>query len=114
MKIKKMSLNCRLVAISLSVAVLFLFSTAAEAKTHSSKKTITQVQQELNKLGYYKGDINGVLNEETSTAVKTFQAEHKLKVDGIPGKKTRKALHQAVKTQKAASAEKTEPPVEQK
>lgn len=114
MEIKKMRMNYRLLIISLSVAVLFLFSAGAEAKMHSTKKNVTQVQQELKELGYYKGETNGVLNEETTAAVKTFQGEHKLKVDGILGKKTRKALYQAVKTQKAESAQKTESPVEKK
>jgi peptidoglycan hydrolase-like protein with peptidoglycan-binding domain len=102
MKTKKMRMNYWLLAVSLSVAVLFLFSVRVEAKMHFSKKTISHVQQELKGLGYYKGETSGVLNEETTAAVKTFQKEHKLKADGIPGKMTRKALFQAVKRHKAA------------
>ena len=71
---------------------------------HFKKKTICQVQKDLQLLGYYHGKITGALDEDTQEAIKAFQKDHGLKVDGIPGRKTRKALKKALK-QKALKAQ---------
>lgn len=113
MNTKKRS-NFLLGAIVLTVAALFLISVGAEAREQKvgkfGKSTISKVQQELKALGYYKGGLSGNLSEETSAAVKAFQKDHKLKVDGIPGKKTRNAISQAVKEQKKAGAKEEKAP----
>lgn len=83
------------------MAFLVMGSGQAVAKKHLSKKTISLVQSQLKDLGYYKGEITGALDEATTQAIKDFQKASKLKVDGIPGKKTRRALTRAVKALKA-------------
>ncbi len=73
-------------------------------KTHPaavmSHKAVTGIQTELQVLGYYHGRITGRMDRATRKAVKVFQAEHKLKVDGIPGKRTQRALEEAVRARK--------------
>ena len=51
-----------------------------------------QVQQKLKNLGYYKGKIDGIFGPQTKTAVRNFQKAWGLKVDGIVGTQTLKAL----------------------
>ncbi len=80
---------------------ILLFSGFCNAShLHLSKKTVIWVQKELKLLGYYKGKINGILDKKTEKAVKLFQKDHGLKVDGIPGRKTRKALKKTITKRK--------------
>jgi len=84
----------------------------ANAKKNFSKKAITQVQQQLKELGYYQGETTGSLDENTAEAVKAFQKDQTIKIDGIPGKKTRKALARAIKQKATGSTQKKNPPSE--
>lgn len=82
------------------------FSQQANA---TSKKGVVQIQTELQGLGYFHGKITGVMDKATTAAVKAFQKDHGLKVDGIPGKRTRGALRKAVqqkRKEKPAASEK--------
>ncbi len=47
-----------------------------------------QVQQKLKDLGYYNGAIDGIFGSKTVQAVKNFQRDYGLTVDGIVGKNT--------------------------
>lgn len=47
-----------------------------------------QVQQKLKDLGYYNGAIDGIFGTQTINAVKKFQRDYGLKVDGIVGRNT--------------------------
>ncbi len=67
----------------------------SSVKNIKSGKIINSVQAELNYLGYYHGRINGVLDKTTREAIKVFQKKNLLKTDGIPGRKTRKAIRKA-------------------
>jgi len=109
MKIKR---NSWILAACLGMALLFFLPLQANAKKHFSKKAITQVQQQLKELDYYKGEITGSLDENTAEAVKAFQKDHEIKIDGIPGKDTRKALTRAIKQKAAGSTQKKSPPSE--
>jgi len=104
----KVTKNSWILAACLGVALLFFLPLQANAKKHFSKKAITQVQQQLKELDYYKGEITGSLDESTAEAVKAFQKDHKIEIDGIPGKKTRKALTRAIK-QKATGSTQSPP-----
>lgn len=53
-----------------------------------------EIQMMLSALGYYKGPINGELDQETDEAVRSFQG-HGLEVDGNPGANTRPKLYKA-------------------
>jgi len=55
-------------------------------------RTVRGIQEVLTALGYGPGVIDGVMGEMTRNAVRKFQADAYLKVDGIPGPLTREAL----------------------
>lgn len=46
------------------------------------------VQTSLKNAGYYDGKIDGKLGSKTKSAIKSFQRDHELTVDGIIGKRT--------------------------
>ncbi|MCP4137213.1 MAG: hypothetical protein GY754_39960 [bacterium] len=54
--------------------------------------TISGIQARLNNLGYDSGRIDGIKGPITEAAVKEFQEDYDLTVDGIPGKKTQGEL----------------------
>ena len=56
---------------------------------------VKEVQTLLTSYGYYSGKINGSYNTATTTAVRNFQRDHSLTVDGIAGKATQAALYAA-------------------
>ena len=54
----------------------------------SNKKRIMLLQNALGKMNYLNGTIDGIYGTVTANAVKAFQREQGLKVDGIAGQKT--------------------------
>lgn len=50
--------------------------------------TIKELQIRLNKLGYDCGKADDILGRRTAAAIRRFQQDHKLAVDGIPGPQT--------------------------
>ena len=64
-------------------------NTTIETGTLSENKA---VQSRLKDLGYYDGPIDGYLGGNTVPAVKAFQRDYGLQVDGIVGKATLSAL----------------------
>ena len=71
------------------------------AAVSSTPSEIKEYQRDLKKLGYYKGDIDGIRGSLTKGAVENFQRANGLKVDGIVGPATRATIARAlaVKTQ---------------
>ena len=63
-------------------------TTYTKLKLNDSNATVKYVQKKLWALGYYNGDWSGVFGNETWKAVKVFQANNGLKVDGIVGPRT--------------------------
>lgn len=57
-------------------------------KRGSTGKEVEKIQKKLKKLGYYLGVIDGIFGGGTESAVKRFQRDNGLKVDGIVGEKT--------------------------
>lgn len=49
---------------------------------------VSRLQQRLQELGYYAGDVDGQYGPGTSEAVTLFQAQHGLTADGIAGEAT--------------------------
>ncbi len=53
---------------------------------------VRNIQSRLKKWGYYNGAVDGIYGQKTASAVKYFQRKNGLKVDGIAGSQTLKAL----------------------
>jgi hypothetical protein len=56
---------------------------------------VLQIQQKLALLGYAPGVMDGVYGVATADAVRAFQRDNKLTVDGVVGSQTRKTLRAA-------------------
>ncbi len=65
---------------------------AAVYQQGSSGSVVKTMQQKLKNWGYYKGSVDGIFGSKTREAVKYFQRKNGLKVDGIVGNQTLKAL----------------------
>lgn len=69
--------------------------------------TVKQIQCLLTYLGYSPGTIDGIEGRNTQGAIRAFQADYGLTVDGIPGAATQKMLIGAI----AGTAVKVEKPI---
>ena len=104
LKIKKV------VALVLSVllVVTACFCVSYKADAYVVKGNTTQnirvVQQRLNDLGYYKYKVDGIWGWRTTQAVKNFQRDYGLTVDGIVGKNTEKALKITLSSSSSSSS----------
>jgi len=54
---------------------------------------VQMIQERLNDLGYKAGEEDGVYGKNTVAAVKAFQQDNKLTVDGVAGPATLKKLY---------------------
>lgn len=61
-------------------------------RSGSRGQSVTQLQQRLEDLGYYKSKVDGSYGRNTKAAVEAFQRDHGLTADGIAGPKTLAAL----------------------
>lgn len=50
--------------------------------------TAEQAQTALKNAGYYKGNVDGKIGDQTKIAISQFQKDHNLKADGILGQGT--------------------------
>ncbi len=57
-------------------------SGAYDSSDQYTDRTIADVQTQLAREGYYRGDIDGVLGPETRRAIVSFQSDHGLRVTG--------------------------------
>ncbi|MBE7082808.1 MAG: spore cortex-lytic enzyme [Clostridiales bacterium] len=64
------------------------YSNSSQVATVATTSQNKQVQQKLKELGYYGGAIDGIFGSQTIKAVKNFQRDYGLVVDGIVGKRT--------------------------
>lgn len=67
-------------------------SGSAPSSQKSTVADLAESQRKLLRLGYKPGPLDGKLGPSTRSAAKIFQRDVGLKVDGIPGPSTRKAL----------------------
>lgn len=58
----------------------------------SRGEEVRQIQTKLKSLGYYTGSVDGIFGSATQSAVRSFQRDRGLSVDGIAGPKTLSAL----------------------
>jgi len=63
-------------------------SVDASADRVAKRASIRQWQQWLRDLGFYKGEVDGLVGPQTIAAVRAFQKKHGLKVDGVVGSAT--------------------------
>ena len=68
------------------------FSSNEEIVITASQSENKQIQQRLKELGYYTGNIDGIIGSQSLRAIKNFQRDYGLTVDGIVGTKTLSAL----------------------
>jgi peptidoglycan hydrolase-like protein with peptidoglycan-binding domain len=54
------------------------------ATPEASDALVTEIQRELGKRGYFKGDINGKTGAATTQAIRDFQFAQRMPVDGRP------------------------------
>lgn len=64
-----------------------------EMRLNDVGDAVTQLQTQLKTLGYFNGTFGRTYNSETQKAVRKFQQEHNLYVDGIAGEKTQRLLN---------------------
>lgn len=68
-------------------------SSSKKSKTGVSSDLIKKVQKELNELGYDCGKADGIQGKNTTKALKEFQKDNSLTVDGKIGKQVKQALN---------------------
>lgn len=78
---------CIILALAVSVTSAFALS-----KIGSRSEEVRQIQTALKNRGYLTGKVDGIFGTLTKKAVERFQKDNGLKVDGIAGKNTLKAL----------------------
>ncbi len=64
----------------------------ALSKYGSRGEEVKKIQRVLKNQGLYGGNIDGIFGKQTQNAVRTFQKNNGLTVDGIAGPKTLKAM----------------------
>lgn len=82
--------------------VTYVSSVEIESATPSGSTSVismtnTNIQRALKNAGYYTGPIDGKLGPQSRDAMKKFQADKGLKVDGIAGTQTKQALDKYLK-----------------
>lgn len=82
----------KIIIIALTVSCLLCMSVTALSRMGSVGSEVTALQNALKNKGYYKGAVDGIFGSKTLSAVKTFQKDAGLTVDGIAGPQTLKAL----------------------
>jgi len=82
------------VVFALNIAAILLIerADATSYKKGSTGSVVSQIQQVLKQQGFYGGNVDGVFGNGTETALKGFQKEYGLTVDGKAGTATLKAL----------------------
>ena len=83
----------KIFTVFLLVAVLSTISVLAYSAYGSRGEEVREIQARLAALGYYNGSIDGIYGVQTKNAVKRFQQDRNLTVDGIAGEKTLAALN---------------------
>lgn len=107
-KFKKIFILCLVLMFSFALvgtlyAVNYSYSNQVVSVATTSQNK--QVQQKLKDLGYYNGAIDGIFGSQTILAVKNFQRDYGLIVDGIVGKNTLNKLGLSTSSGKYSSSD---------
>ncbi len=90
---KKMCLALAVIfALNILAITLVASADAASYKKGSTGSVVTQIQKVLKNQGFYGGRVDGVFGKGTEIALKGFQKEYGLPVDGKAGPKTLQAM----------------------
>ena len=73
-----------------------LITVTSILKRGSKGENVADLQSKLNKLGYPCGEADGKFGAATESALRSFQADHRLTVDGIAGSVTQNAIQKAL------------------
>lgn len=65
----------------------------AKAPISSQSDQVKAIQTKLKEKGYYNDNVDGILGSKTKSAIKAFQKDNGLVVDGIAGPKTLEKLN---------------------
>ncbi|NQX57328.1 spore cortex-lytic enzyme [Paenibacillus qinlingensis] len=76
-----------------------------EVRYGATGSDVYELQGRLKFIGFYNGGVDGDYGYKTLTAVKRFQGEFGMKVDGIVGPKTKLKLWEATKSWKPSAGE---------
>jgi len=79
-------------AINIFVIALAQNASADLYKRGSSGETVSEIQRRLRNWGYYSGEVDGIYGSRTEKAVRYFQKQNGLSVDGQVGNQTLAAL----------------------
>ncbi|MDY5730450.1 MAG: peptidoglycan-binding domain-containing protein [Eubacteriales bacterium] len=63
-------------------------------KRNDSGTSVYEMQFALNKLGFFKGDLDSTFGKSTEAALKKFQKKYKLSADGVAGDGTLRLLYE--------------------
>ena len=80
------------VALFLALTVMPAWAATATLRQGSRGQAVTELQQDLNTLGYAAGKADGIYGANTANAVKAFQRDNGLSVDGVAGPATQSAI----------------------
>jgi len=67
-------------------------SMAGETIEDEEGVEVKEIQQRLNDLGYDSGKVDGIMGKRTKGAIKEYQKDKGLKVDGVAGTNTKRSL----------------------
>lgn len=70
----------------------------AESGLSARESMITDIQQQLSKLGYNPGRSTGKLNARTEAAIQDFQLDNNLRIDGKPSAELLELLNKKAAT----------------
>lgn len=93
-----MATRCRILWMSMTIVFVCTVTVLAAGflvKSGMQGENVRQVQQLLTDQGYAVGAIDGICGSATVKAIKKFQAEHSLAVDGVVGEETYQRLSRA-------------------
>ena len=93
---KRLIISFIIISSILTILITIFISNYSESyalsKYGSRGQEVRTIQDKLKRWGYYKGNVDGIYGSQTLEAVKYFQRKNGLKVDGIAGKDTLKAM----------------------
>ena len=82
----------RIAAAVLAVLMVMSVTVFAAYRSGDRGEKVREIQTRLKRWGYYTGNIDGIYGKKTVAAVKYFQRQNGLTVDGVCGEQTLAAL----------------------